>query len=319
MTDQQEYFDSPVSIGALLRRTRELRGESLGDVAHALKLSAHQVDALEREDYDALPGPAFVRGFLRNYARYMQLDLDARIAAIDFGGDARSVKLAAVSNASGEIPSGGIRLRVGRKPVVAVIAGMLIVLGAGWYFDWFNLESGTPVATAPEPVLGSVPARTQAGPAAPLTPPNFLVLPGAEPYPQEDDEPDSETFPLAADEADQSAEPVAEVSEPVTSEPAVAQAAQEPTVATPAPPVATGGGRLTFRLGAESWIQVRDRDGVALFTGTGAPGTTRVVQGNPPFNVVVGNAARVELDLDGRSVDLRPHISSGGVARMTVQ
>ena len=50
---------APSSPGAQLRHAREARGESVHEVAFALKLSPRQVDALERDDFDALPGMAF--------------------------------------------------------------------------------------------------------------------------------------------------------------------------------------------------------------------------------------------------------------------
>jgi len=68
--------------GARLRQARERRGDSIAEVAQALKLAPRQVDALERGDYEALPGPAFVRGFMRNYARYLNLDPEPLIADV---------------------------------------------------------------------------------------------------------------------------------------------------------------------------------------------------------------------------------------------
>ncbi len=309
-----------MSIGEFLRGAREQRGETLADVAHALKLSVRQVDALEREDFDSLPGPAFVRGFLRNYARYMQLDMESRIAAIEFGGASRAVRLAAVSNASGEIPSGGLRARMSSKALFGVLGGMVLVLGLGWYFDWFKMDANTTTTAVPEPVVaGPAPSQRIAVPEN-VAPPSFLVLPGAESLPaREDEEEPNEALAQASTDTDTGSgstetDPqqieATETESPPTSEAVSSAATQAPEATT---------GRLTFKLGAESWIQVRDGSGTALFTGTGAAGTTRVVQGSPPFSVVVGNAGRVELDLDGRVVDLAPHISPGGVARMTVQ
>ena len=56
--------------GAILLEERRRQSLSLTDVARQLKLSPRQVEALERDDYAALPGPVFVRGFMRNYARH---------------------------------------------------------------------------------------------------------------------------------------------------------------------------------------------------------------------------------------------------------
>ena len=71
---------APSRPGALLLAERREQGLSLGDVARQLKLSVRQVEALERDEYEAFPGPVFVRGFLRNYAKLLQLDPEALVA-----------------------------------------------------------------------------------------------------------------------------------------------------------------------------------------------------------------------------------------------
>ena len=62
------------SAGALLREAREARGLSQADLARTLNLQVRIVEALERDDDSQLPGPAFVRGYLRSYARLMGMD-----------------------------------------------------------------------------------------------------------------------------------------------------------------------------------------------------------------------------------------------------
>jgi len=71
-----------IGPGARLATAREAYGFSLGDVARQLKLSVRQVGALERDDYDAFPSRVFVRGFLRNYAKLLQLDLEHQIVKL---------------------------------------------------------------------------------------------------------------------------------------------------------------------------------------------------------------------------------------------
>jgi cytoskeleton protein RodZ len=61
-------------IGHLLREARENKGLSLEDVQDATRISSRFLAALESGQYDKLPTPVHVRGFLRNYARYLGLD-----------------------------------------------------------------------------------------------------------------------------------------------------------------------------------------------------------------------------------------------------
>jgi len=71
------------TVGERLSQAREARGLSVDDVASALKLGPRQVAALEAGDWQSLPGNAFARGFVRNYARYLELEVGPLMAALD--------------------------------------------------------------------------------------------------------------------------------------------------------------------------------------------------------------------------------------------
>jgi len=76
---EAEAADKAISVAAPQRPGRTLcdarvaKGLTVAEVAAQLKLSVSQVVALEADDYDRLPGPVFVRGFVRNYARLLDL------------------------------------------------------------------------------------------------------------------------------------------------------------------------------------------------------------------------------------------------------
>lgn len=61
-------------LGEFLRRERELRRITLDDVAENTKISRRYLEAIEEDQYDRLPGEAFVRGFIRSYVKYIGLD-----------------------------------------------------------------------------------------------------------------------------------------------------------------------------------------------------------------------------------------------------
>jgi len=61
-------------LGALLKAEREKRGLSLDQVVETTRLRHHFIEALENEDWDKLPSSVFVRGFIRSYARTLNLD-----------------------------------------------------------------------------------------------------------------------------------------------------------------------------------------------------------------------------------------------------
>jgi cytoskeletal protein RodZ len=61
-------------IGTTLRQARERRQLGLDRCEAETKIRARYLRALEDEDFDVLPGPTFVRGFLRSYASHLGLD-----------------------------------------------------------------------------------------------------------------------------------------------------------------------------------------------------------------------------------------------------
>jgi transcriptional regulator with XRE-family HTH domain len=67
-------------LGLWLRRRREARDLSLDEVEEALRIRRRYLQALEVGDYAALPGPIQARGFIRNYARFLQLPVEEALS-----------------------------------------------------------------------------------------------------------------------------------------------------------------------------------------------------------------------------------------------
>ena len=315
---------APSSPGAQLRRAREARGESVHEVAFALKLSPRQVDALERDDFDALPGMAFLRGFMRNYARHVGLDAAPLLDAVQRMAGQGSPDLSPIRNADGDLPSGGSR-RSGSFPAGLVVLVLLVLLAVGWYFDWFRTGTSPSAETVVEPAPAFAPAPSQAiepQSAIQMTPPQPAAVDPAEDAP---DQVPSGT--AAADGESATAAPDAAMDAAVETTPAgeaAAAPAADSVAASPAAPAAApaataaGSGQLSFRFGADSWVEVRDASGTILHSGTNRAGSTRSVQGTAPFTLVFGNAANVTLEQDGKAVDLAAHVR-GSVARLTLR
>lgn len=68
-----------MSIGEELRRARELMGATLSDVENETKIRTKYLAAMENDAFDVLPGKVYVKGFLRNYARFLGLDGEALV------------------------------------------------------------------------------------------------------------------------------------------------------------------------------------------------------------------------------------------------
>lgn len=77
-TENQAVGQDPaVEFGRILRLGREEKSLSIGEVAERLKLSAKQIEAFESGNYEGMPEGVFIRGFLRSYGRFLDLDEQA--------------------------------------------------------------------------------------------------------------------------------------------------------------------------------------------------------------------------------------------------
>ena len=60
-------------VGEILRREREKQGLSIADVAGETSIRDVYLEAIEKGDYDALPGDVYAKGFIRNYSKFLQI------------------------------------------------------------------------------------------------------------------------------------------------------------------------------------------------------------------------------------------------------
>jgi cytoskeleton protein RodZ len=96
-----------------------------------------------------------------------------------------------------------------------------------------------------------------------------------------------------------------------------APASEPAAVAEPAAPLSDTALRLSFR--DRSWVEIRQADGEVLLSQNNAPGTVQTVDGVPPYTLVIGNAAKVDVEFRGRTVDLAASSSRDGVARLRLE
>ena len=281
--NRQLADDAGASPGRRLAVARAAQNLSTADIARQLKLSVWQVEAVEAGRYQQLPGPIFVRGFIRNYARLVKLDPNELVQAL---GD--SVPAAAPRPSAP--PSRDIPFPAPRKPrwaLLAVPVAVVVSLLAAYEFLWNEPDS----PPAPEPVASaSQRARTVTGPGASVTAP---AAPSSR-----------ESVPTSVANAPD-AKPAEEAQR-------VAAAPEVPK------PAKRGQREVKLAFNQECWVEIRDRNERVIFSQLNRPGTQQSVSGLPPFSVVVGNAHGVQLTYDDKPVDLAPHTKID-VARLILE
>jgi len=63
------------TVAEQLRQAREAQGLSVHDVAAQTNIRTDHIRALDEGDYSVFPAPAYIRGFVRTYARFLKLDV----------------------------------------------------------------------------------------------------------------------------------------------------------------------------------------------------------------------------------------------------
>jgi len=75
---------------------------------------------------------------------------------------------------------------------------------------------------------------------------------------------------------------------------------------------------LHLEFGDESWTEIKDASGNMLLRQLNPAGSSVDVRGQPPFEVVIGNAGLARMSYNGRPIDLNPFIDVT-VARFTLE
>ena len=293
--------------GALLAQARQAMNLSVADVAAKLKLTPRQVEAIEAEDAAHLPGDIFLRGFVRNYARLVELNADDLITPLD-AEETVSATITAPSEGV-TISSGGLK----RWVVIPLVLLIVFVAVVAVVYQWLRQGEEALVPEVAVETPTTLPATLP--PSSPQTPvpvsPATPVEGPAAPPPEA-----APAVKAPADEARAAPPVVAPVVEAVKPPvmPVESPKAEKPARSVSAP---AGDHVLRFTASQDAWIQVVDGSG-RRFSKLVRAGGSDSITGQPPFRLVVGEAAQVSLSYDGRAIDLTPFIGQK-VARLTLE
>ena len=345
-----EFGDSP---GRRLRVQRQSRGLAIERIATQLHLKPEIIEALEQDRFDLLPGPVFITGYLRNYARALGLDPAPLIAAYQSHDESRDTVVPSrrISSSGSDLDSGGTRILV-RLVSFALAAAVVAVIALWWYERPEiapELETETaelqPDSIAPDPTSESLvastpeadletpdaaiesadrsdrtgvnfPETTQPAPARPPeTPPRQTPTALTSSASEPDVEPASEAVsqPLPASEASPAIDPPTQAKADTPD-----QTASDPQVEPPllAPSAATQKG-IVLEFTGPSWLEVRNAAGERLIVGEMKAGDRREVTGQGPFRFTVGRVNNSSMTVDGEPFDLEAR-SRGNVARFSL-
>ena len=301
-----------VTAGALLRDAREAAGLHIAALAVALKVPVAKLEALEADNFSALPDMVFVRALASSVCRTLKIDPQAvlallpqgegpRLSAGDVGLNA-PVKGFAGRSSAAPFKGAGTRSFVWAVGLLLIGAALMMFLPRGLDADLSALlkqpETTTkiqmPTGNVAQEISVAVGAEQRVPSAAPAAAAAAAVCVGV-------------VLP-----AGESSKPAGIASHPIVL-PSVEASAPSSAPAADAP-----SGVLAFKARSESWIQVRDAAGALVLQRNLAPNELVSVSGVLPLAVVIGRADATEVFVRGKPYDIGP-VSRENVARFEVK
>ncbi|PPE75617.1 hypothetical protein C3942_01615 [Solimonas fluminis] len=291
------------SPGAMIRQGRERMHLSLDELAGVTKLSYHTIESLERDDFNALLEPVYVRGYYRKCAKVLDIPEKALLDAYQ----ARVAPKQPLPPAKLRLASGADLGSASRLPVTLAIAGAVVAVLV-CAVVWFARGSGQP---APQSVDAGQASIAVTGEPQATVPATEIAVPPATP---------AEVPATAAPDATLSA-PAAAPVEGATAAAAATPGGTAPaaaSVAAPAAAPAASAGSAVLSFTATSWVRVDDASGKTLFNGLAQPNESHVLNGALPLNVFLGNAPAVKVEFGGKPFDTQAFQRDNKTARFTL-
>ncbi|MEZ8238068.1 cytoskeleton protein RodZ [Vibrio splendidus] len=304
-TQTQETVAPAIEAGTLLKNKRESLGLTQKQISDRLKLRVTLIQQIEENQFESDQVATFMRGYIRSYAKYVNLDEKVVLNALHHSGDAQHQEQEMLSfSRKTKTEKHNSRIMLLTWSIFAVIVG----ISSLWW--WQNQQQDT---------LSQSLANTESS--------EELVV---------EESLDPELTSLEVIEAEQNTEtsPVTESSDELTevssAEDSVTldpvevleeapEAADVASVTAESETVAPEAvvNELVMQFSADCWIQVKDASGKTLSTGIKKAGQTLNLSGTAPYKVILGAPEGVSMIFASEPVDLSGY-TSGKVARITL-
>ena len=302
--EQQDTTD----IGRLLKTKRLAMNLQERDLATELKISIEKVYSLENNEFERFRSATFARGYIKSYCRHVNMDYRPILKAFDVQQSDKESNIRPVDNVGSQSSA--------KDPIVYIVSGILIAIVVFVAFWWPTLSSDasdeTPVASQSDSVAESaeepIPEQDQSILDQPVNNEVLVASEAEEVLDQEEQSiPDNDGVVTGL-----SAETIALLEDAGVDPEAVVAATREPeaTVETAAAPTQPAySNDIEVQFSADCWTEVRDSTGTVLFSGVKSAGSTLELDGQAPYQVVLGYARGVkEFTYQGESFDFSSYV-----------
>jgi cytoskeleton protein RodZ len=306
-----ELASKNIDFGSILSGARRARNYSIEEVSESLKIPVQTISALENNAIEQLPAPTFTQGYIRAYARFLEISEDSIIEKYNHAVPHEpSSDLKPRSNLPDEASS--------QSPLIKFITLLLIFSGiAAIIFGSFQYYQ-----KKADDIESSLENQPQSFTGNSLNSPgeqNLSIQQGPQSDKASDLQQDTTITESTVIETDEniadSSEPLTEVSsteailEAGNNEPANNEASNE---------VENKSDIIEFYAEKGSWLKVYDANDTRLFYNMLKPGKSKVLEGKAPFRITMGNAGSTRVVLNDLVVDTSNYIRGNNTAIFSI-
>ena len=292
MTENQ--IENSNELGALLTRAREKLSFSQKDIASKLNLKVEFIAALDANDFDKLPAPTYVRGYIRSYACAVNLNADSLINIYEGSAEAPPEILPDVKPV--------VQASSRDKPVKAMtylVTLTLVIMIIAWWQGQHMVGTGFFTGNSKTSEGGKYPG-------------GFTYTYDVVNHPDTFEA--SEIDGLKLDDSDLKNMKIVDLAKTSESKPDIVPSTEDSLNQN----AQTNLGTLKMELTAESWIEVYDVLEERLYRDLAKRGEIIIITGAAPLSVKLGNARAVSVNFRGNAFDTSKY-TKAGVARFILE
>ena len=294
-TNSETKNDGSKTAGEVLRKKRENIGLSIDHIANKLNLDSKLIELLEKNDYEKFNIETYLRGYLRAYAKVLDLDGDMIINLYKESNPEKTPEI--LPNVKPKIQRNSADRSV---KLFSYIIGLTIALSIlVWYQKNFLVQPSeenlkiTNIKIHENTNINGVNIDYKI-----INHTNSWQWPINKA--KKNYESNSNELELAeSEEVEDKIENIANTNE------------------VSADNIQQSNDTLLLNLTGDSWIEIYDKEGNRLFLDLARGGKNYIINGNSPFDILLGAANEVSIEFNGSSVDIEPYIKFG-IARFTL-
>lgn len=349
-SDVQEETQSQISLGQRLKAEREKMEATWEDIYQDTRIPVRYLEAIENDDFESMPSEGVLKGFVRNYAKFLKLDPDEIIEQLN-KTDPLKEELVSVSFRR-SVNRGFFRDMQGGAIIIGLAVFALVILIAAGAIWWFGTNQGERLINQTAGPNGQV-EEAQPTLSENVDTDTISTTEFETPTSQESADPNDEP-PLGSITDQESSSPldtsipsldqgeIAEEGElfndPTQGDPSIfpptdsesdspeddisqglADSSQLDSQQDAEVPTEEASHDLEFTFEDITWVQVTDGSGAVLVNGVQEADTELNLDGEAPFDIRLGKASGVKLLYRGEEVALGQYTRRNNTAVFTLQ